>query len=415
MIYPVLGDTLRMEGEENFSSTFDLVCLSHLRWDFVYQRPQHLLSRCAKQRRVFFVEEPIFVDGPARLDVSQRGEHLYVIAPLLPLRLSLTKQIVERLQPQFVDEACREEVDRLQKQFLDEILTTFAIETYALWYYTPMALSFSNHLQPMATIYDCMDELSAFKLAPPVLREREVALLERADLVFTGGQSLYEAKRSQHPHVYAFPSSVDAAHFHQARFPQTDPSGQMSIPHPRLGFYGVIDERFDIDLVAKVADAQPDWQIVLLGPVVKIEPSDLPQRRNIHYLGSKPYDALPDYLAGWDVALLPFAHNDSTRFISPTKTLEYMAGGKPIVSTSIRDVVSPYGEQGLVRIADTPTEFVAAIQEALNEKMETRLPKFDAFLAHTSWDITWSKMNQLIEAVVANHQIEENEKGPVHV
>lgn len=414
-MYPVLDDMLRMEGEGNFSSTFDLVCLSHLRWDFVYQRPQHLLSRCARQRRVFFVEEPVFIDGPARLDISQRAENLYVVAPLLPKHLSLSKQVVERLQPQFVDEACREEVNRLQKDFLDNLLTTFKIETYALWYYTPMALSFADHLQPVAIIYDCMDELSAFKNAPPALREREAALLQRADLVFTGGQSLYEAKRSQHPHVSAFPSSVDAAHFHQARLPQQDPSDQMSIPYPRLGFYGVIDERFDIDLIAKVADARPDWQIVLVGPVVKIEPSDLPQRGNIHYLSSKSYSVLPDYLAGWDVALLPFAHNDSTRFISPTKTLEYMAGGKPIVSTSIRDVVSPYGEQGLVHIADTPDAFVAAIQEVLDEKLEARLPKFDAFLAHTSWDATWNRMNQLIEAVVADHQIEEKEKGAIHV
>ncbi len=413
MIYPVSGDMLEMGGEENSSPSFDVVCLSHLRWDFVYQRPQHLLSRCAKQRRVFFVEEPVFVDGPARLEVSQRGDRLYVVTPLLPVHLSLTKQVVERMQPQFVDETCREEVNMLQKKFLDELLNTFAIETYVLWYYTPMALSFSAHLQPVATIYDCMDELSAFKNAPPALRERESTLLERADLVFTGGQSLYEAKRSLHSHVFAFPSSVDAAHFHQARFPQQSPSDQMSIPHPRLGFYGVLDERFDLNLVAKIADAQPDWHLILLGPFAKIEASDLPQRLNIHHLGPKSYDELPAYLAGWDVTLLPFAHNDSTRFISPTKTLEYMAGGKPIVSTSIHDVVSPYGEQGLVRIADTPAAFVAAIQEALNEKTEARLSKFDAFLAHTSWDTTWSKMKQLIETVVTDRQIEEKEA--VHV
>lgn len=415
MISPVLRDMLRTEGKGNASPSFDLLCLSHLRWDFVYQRPQHLLSRAARQRRVFFVEEPVFIDGSAGLDVSKRQEGLYVVTPQLPKAWSLSKSVVERLQPQFVDEAYRTEVNVLQRRFLDELIATFAITRYALWYYTPMALSFSEHLQPVATIYDCMDELSAFKNAPPALREQEAALLERADLVFTGGQSLYEAKRSLHPHVYAFPSSVDASHFHQARLPQHDPSDQRSIPHPRLGFYGVIDERFDVDLVAKIADAQPDWHLVLLGPVVKIEPNDLPQRPNIHFLGSKPYDALPTYLAGWDVALLPFAHNDSTRFISPTKTLEYMAGGKPIVSTSIRDVVAPYGEQGLVHIADTPAAFVAAIQEVLDQKMEAHLPNSDAFLAQTSWDTTWGRMHQLIEAVVNDYQIEEKEKGAVHV
>ena len=414
MIYPVFDDTLSMGGEGNFSPTFDLVCLSHLRWDFVYQRPQHLLSRAAKQRRVFFVEEPVFVDGLVSLDVSQRDDHLYIITPLLPKHLSLSKQIVERLQPQFVDEACREEVNALQKQLLDEFLTAFKIETYALWYYTPMALAFSEHLEPAATIYDCMDELSAFKHAPPALRTNEAELLRRADLVFTGGQSLYEAKRSLHPHVSAFPSSVDAAHFQHARLPQREPSDQKDIAHPRLGFYGVIDERFDIDMLTMLADARPDWQIILLGPVVKIEPSALPQRPNIHYLGAKTYEELPTYLSGWDVALLPFAHNDSTRFISPTKTLEYLAGGKPVVSTSIRDVVSPYGTQGLVRIADTPDAFVAAIQEALDEEKETSLPKVDAFLAHTSWDITWDKMYQLIETVVTQHQRNTREDA-VHV
>jgi len=413
LLQSVSPDARVQEGKGETS--FDVVCLSHLRWDFVYQRPQHLLSRCAEQRRMFFFEEPVFIDGPASLEVSQRLDQLYVITPMLLIHMSLSKQVVERLQPQFVDEAFREEVNILQRRFLDELIAAFGITQYALWYYTPMALSFSDHLQPMATIYDCMDELTAFKQAPPMLKERESALLERADLVFTGGQSLYEAKRSLHPHVYAYPSSVDAAHFHSARFPQQDPSDQVSIPHPRLGFYGVIDERFDIDLVAAIADAQPDWHLVLLGPVVKIEPSDLPQGPNIHYLGPKSYDELPSYLAGWDVALLPFARNDSTRFISPTKTLEYLAGGKPVVSTSIRDVVSPYGEQGLVHIADTPAAFVAAVRDALHEEMEMHLSRIDALLARTSWDATWRQMGQLIEEVVADHHKDETEKGPVHV
>ncbi len=413
MLEFVSFDAHVQEGKNELS--FDVVCLSHLRWDFVYQRPQHLLSRCAKQRRTFFVEEPIFIDGPVSLEVSQRDKNLFVVAPLLPIHMSLTKRVVERLQPQFVDEAFREEVNALQKRLLDELFATYAIETYALWYYTPMALSFSDHLQPVATIYDCMDELSAFKNAPPALQECETALLKRADLVFTGGRSLYEAKRSRHPHVFAFPSSVDAAHFHQARLLQQEPSDQKSIPHPRVGFYGVIDERFDVDLVATVADARPDWHLIMIGPVVKIEASDLPQCSNIHYLGSKSYDELPTYLTGWDVALLPFAHNDSTRFISPTKTLEYLAAGKPVVSTSIRDVVSPYGEQGLVHIADTPEAFVRAVQEALDEDMASYLPKVDAFLAHTSWDATWESMSQLIETVVADNHSEPKEEKAVHV
>ena len=396
----VLSSPFLAGDKGDVSPDFDLVCLSHLRWDFVYQRPQHLLSRCARQRRVFFVEEPVFIDGAARLDVSQRDDRLFVVRPLLPMQFSQLSVPVDALQMQPLNENSQQEVDALQKQFLDELLTNYAITSYVLWYYTPMALSFSDHLRPLAIVYDCMDELSAFKNAPVALREREAALFARADIVFTGGQSLYEAKRQQHPRVYAFPSSVDAMHFRHARMPQPDPRDQAHIPHPRLGFYGVIDERLDIQLLAAIADAQPDWQLILIGPVVKIDPSDLPQRANIHYPGSKLYSELPTYLSGWDVALLPFACNEATRFISPTKTLEYLAGGKPVVSTPIRDVVKPYGEQGLVHIGATPDEFIAGIRAALNEDTSAHLRAVDAMLMRTGWDSTWNTMNSLIDDVI---------------
>ncbi|MCY7323484.1 MAG: glycosyltransferase, partial [Phormidesmis sp. CAN_BIN36] len=290
----------------------------------------------------------------------------------------------------------------LQKQLLDDLFIACSIRDYVFWYYTPMALAFTDHLQPLAIVYDCMDELSAFQGAPPALRQREIELFQKADLVFTGGQSLYEVKRHQHPNVYAFPSSIDAPHFAQARQPIAEPLDQVNIPHPRLGFYGVIDERMDIDLLVGVAEARPDWHLVLIGPVVKIDPATLPQRSNIHYLGSKSYSELPDYLAGWDVALLPFARNESTRFISPTKTPEYLAAGKPVVSTSIRDVVRPYGELGLVQIADAPLEFVAAVETALQPQQDSEwLDRVDAFLAQNSWDQTWASMSHLIESVVS--------------
>jgi UDP-galactopyranose mutase len=370
------------------SGDFDLVCLSHLRWDFVYQRPQHILSRCAKERRVFFIEEPIFDDGPARLDVSTREDGVCVVIPHLP-----TGEISEVTR------------DAVLQGLIDSLFERHAIKNYALWYYTPMALAFTRHLKPLAVIYDCMDELSAFKGAPPALREREAELFKRADLVFTGGQSLYEVKRHQHPRVYAFPSSIDVAHFAQARTITEDPSDQSNIAHPRLGFFGVIDERFDIELLDGVAAARPDWQLVMIGPIVKIDPNDLPRRENIHYLGGKSYKELPAYLAGWDVALLLFARNESTRYISPTKTPEYLAAGKPVVSTSIRDVVRPYGQQALVHIADTAKDFVAAIEAAMNEDEQERLRRVDAFLAQTSWDRTWAKMNDLIEAAVSAHRV----------
>jgi len=368
----------------------DLVCLSHLRWDFVYQRPQHLLSRCAKQRRVFFVEEPIFGQGASRLDVSQREDGVYVVVPHLPEGLS--------------NEVA---VEAIQQAMIDRLFAEHQIRDYVLWYYTPMALGWTRHLKPLATVYDCMDELSAFKNAPRALRDREAELFRRADLVFTGGQSLYEAKRDQHRNVYAFPSSIDRAHFAQARNITADPADQANIPHPRMGFFGVVDERFDIELLDAMSEARPDWNFVIIGPVVKINEADLPRRPNIHYLGSKSYKELPAYLAGWDVAALLFARNDSTRFISPTKTPEYLAAGRPVVSTSIRDVVRPYGKLGLVRIADDAAEFIKAAAEiGMDEGADNSawLSSVDEFLAKISWDRTWGEMAELIGEVTASRR-----------
>lgn len=377
------------------SAPYDLICFSHLRWDFVFQRPQHLLNRFARERRVFFIEEAIFEPGgAARLELSRRDTGVRVGIPRLP----------EGLSEAGVLEA--------QRKFTNELFAVHEIREYVLWYYTPMALPFSSQLKPLATVYDCMDELSAFKAAPTALGLYEQELLARADLVFTGGQSLFEAKRHQHPHVYAFPSSIDADHFVRARDPLEAPADQATIPHPRLGFYGVVDERMDLGLVAGLAEARPDWQLVIIGPVVKVDPETLPRRPNIHYLGGKSYSELPNYLAGWDAALLPFAHNESTRFISPTKTPEYLAAGKPVVSTSIRDVVRPYGQEGLVRIADTVEAFVIAIEAALTDTdREAWLGKVDDFLAHTSWDCTWAQMAQLIGEAVYAEQVQVTEQA----
>jgi len=362
--------------------TRDLICLSHLRWNFVFQRPQHLLTRCAADRRVYYVEEPFFdADREPRLDL-QRSGNLTVVVPHLPPYLSAVEQ------------------NETQRQLLDDLLVSERITRYLLWFYTPMALGFTDHLRPEAIVYDCMDELSAFKNAPLDLRLREAELLRRASVVFTGGHSLYEAKRDCHPNVRAFPSSVDVEHFARARRLTGNPVDQARIPHPRLGFFGVIDERMDLELLDGVAAARPEWQLVMLGPVVKIDPGSLPSAPNIHYLGSKTYDELPHYIAGWEVAMLPFARNDATRFISPTKTPEYMAAGKPVVSTSIRDVVRPYGQQGLVRIADTVEEFVAACEAALSEDAVARIRAHDAFLRHTSWDGTWAQMRSLVHAAL---------------
>ncbi len=366
---------------------FDLVCFSHLRWNFVYQRPQHLLSRFAKERRVYFIEEPIFSDTDSYLEISLRDDQLAVVVPHLSHSVDISGN---------VNEVLRELVANLFEQE--------NIQDFVLWYYTPMAMSFSADLKPLATVYDCMDELSAFKFAPPELHENEAKLFERADLVFTGGQSLYEAKKHQHRSVYAFPSSIDVEHFAQARSITEEPADQAEIPHPRLGFCGVIDERMDADLLDKIAQLRPEWQWVMIGPIVKISLDDLPNHSNIHYLGGKNYQELPNYIAGWDVALLTFALNESTKFISPTKTPEYLAAGKPVVSTPIRDVVRPYGELGLVEIAATAEEFVAAAEKALREDSPERLAKADEFLSHISWDKTWSEMAALIDGAVQSNR-----------
>ena len=375
------------------SEPYDVVCLSHLRWDFVYKRPQHLLSRFAREHRVFFFEEPGYDGGGERLEVTQREDGVVRVVPFLPDGLS------------------EDETTAAQRRLLDGMLREHGVDEFVLWFYTPMALELAEHLQPVATVYDCMDELSAFADAPASLRDLERRLLERADLVFTGGQSLYHAKRTRHPRVFAFPSSVENEHFARARGAVEDRSDQADIPHPRLGYYGVIDERMDLDLIASLADRRPGWQIVMLGPVVKIDEAALPRRENIHYVGAKQYDELPDYLAGWDVALMPFALNQATRFISPTKTLEYLAAGKPVVSTPVHDVVHPYGDERLVRIARSTDEFVAAVEEALGEDDGERRRRADRFLLHTSWERTFERMRDVVEATVRERMARRNGAG----
>ena len=358
----------------------DLLCFSHLRWNFVFQRPQHLMSRCAKERRVFFVEEPVF-DAPAPRVTIDDSDGVQVVVPHLPER----------------DEA---QAAAMLRHLLDALLQRFAIRHYAAWFYTPMVVPWTGHLRPRAIVYDCMDELSAFANAPARLREFERELLRRASLVLTGGQSLFEAKRAAHPNVHAFPSSVDVEHFARARRITEQPPDQAAIPRPRVGFFGVIDERMDIGLIDGLAAVRPDWQVVMIGPTVKIDPALLPRRPNLHYLGQKTYAQLPAYLAGWDVALIPFARNEATRFISPTKTPEYLAAGVPVVSTSIRDVVRPYGQKGLARIADSVPDFVAACAAAMAEDPAERRRVGDAFLSHTSWDGTWTRISQLLDAAL---------------
>jgi glycosyltransferase involved in cell wall biosynthesis len=280
-----------------------------------------------------------------------------------------------------------------------------------LWFYTPMALEFARHLRAKTVVYDCMDELSAFDGAPEQLPALEAELFARADVVFTGGQALYRAKRDRHPRVHAFPSSVDVQHFRAARLHPEEPSDQAGLPYPRIGYYGVIDERIDYALIASLAESRPEWQVVMIGPIVKVDPASVPRLPNIHWLGQKSYAELPRYLAGWNVALMPFALNRSTRFISPTKTLEYMAAGVPIVSTAIDDVVDPYGREGVVGIADQAS-FVSAVEAALGPRSNEQRAAAEAILARTSWDRTWARMKALMagEAVGRRTAMDEEKE-----
>jgi len=365
-----------------------LLCFSHLRWDFVFQRPQHLMSRFARTMSVVFWEEPVEI-GPREtpfLKVRQAENYPNV-------------RIVTPHLPEGIDEESREAA---LKRLLEAHVGA-CTQPLLVWYYTPMMLSFSRDIDASVVVYDCMDELSKFRFAPECLLDLEQELIGRADLVFTGGASLYEAKKNRHSNVHCFPSSVDREHFAKARRELPQPADQAELKHPRLGFYGVIDERFDIDMLREMADMRPDWSFVMVGPVVKIGEDELPRAANIHYVGGKTYEQLPVYLSGWDVALMPFAMNESTQFISPTKTPEYLSGGKPVVTTPIRDVVRTYGNLQGVHIAHDAEGFIRCCEKALEQSRDPDgdwLAEADLLLAATSWDTTQARMAGLIAEVL---------------
>ena len=369
-----------------------ILCFSHLRWNFVFQRPQQLLSRFAREMPVIYWEEPVDIPARETAYVRVRDDD----------RFPNVRLVVPHLPEGMPEDAREATLARL----LDAHLATVRGRLIA-WYYTPMMLPFSRHIDADVTVFDAMDELSKFKFAPTKLIALEQELIDKADVVFTGGSSLFEAKKDRHANVHCFPSSVDRAHFAKARSCSFDPADQEDLPKPRLGFYGVIDERFDTELLDTIAAARPNWSFVMVGPVVKIADEDLPRRHNIHYLGSKTYEQLPAYLCGWDVALMPFAMNESTEFISPTKTPEYLAGGKPVVSTPIRDVVRHYGQLEGVKIAATADEFVAACEAALelSHKREGGwLAEADLMLSATSWDTTQARIAGFVAELLGTRE-----------
>ena len=361
-----------------------LVVFSHLRWNFVYQRPQHLLSRLSKTWPVIFIEEPVPNAPEDRLERIDVGNGVEVWRP--HLRAS---------QPGFPTSNCAS-----LRTMLEGELRAQGVKDYWLWFYTPMALPLAERLVPGGVIYDCMDELAAFKHAPAQLLKQETELFKLADVVFTGGRSLYNSKRSRHDNIHCFPSSVDAMHFRRAT---ADHPLQAHLPHPRLGYCGVIDERIDLDIIAGIAAQRPEWELVMVGPTAKIDPASLPRAPNIHWLGQQSYEDLPAFISGWDVCLMPFALNESTRFISPTKTLEYMACGRPSISTAIRDVVEPFGQ--IVAIASDADGFVKAADGMLArsaQQQQAHRQKLVEIIRLTSWDATVEGMSGLIAKAVVN-------------
>jgi len=362
-------------GVENAGSNkedaiiYDMIVFCHLRWGFVYQRPQHLITRLAKSKKILLIEEPIpygeneyatanFIEAEPNITIMQsRVNHIHEIA-----------QVIEKYIP--------------NKQ------------VKVGWFYSPAFSSLISSFKFEKVVYDCMDELSLFKGASAELVAQEKFLMSKADIVFTGGKSLYESKMHHHKNVHCFASSVERPHFEKALNGIPIPEDIAGLKKPVIGYYGVIDERINLGLIADVADKNPTSSFVMIGPLAKIREEDLPKRSNIHYIGMRGYNVLPNYLKGFDIAMMPFALNESTRFISPTKTLEYMAAGKPIISTPIKDVLRDYGH--CVAIVDTADEFSEAIGDITTYGSEEQISQFETILDNTSWDTTAAKMEELL-------------------
>ncbi len=359
-----------------------LLCLSHLRWDFVFQRPQHLLTRAAQTYQVVFMEEPVMAASvEPGLVVRVEAPGLTIVTPQLPFDLDPS------------------DVDAIQRTLLDRLLLQLEGVLEVVWYYTPMAFAFAGHLKPRTVVFDAMDQLSAFEGASPRLALLERQLLRRADIVFAGGRSLAEAKRRLHANVHLSPSSVDVKHFQTARREHAvhdEPADQAALPWPRIGYFGVIDERIDYALLDAVAAMRPAWQFIFLGPTAKIDPATLPQRPNLHWLGMKAYLELPSYLAGWNAGLMPFALNEATRYISPTKTPEFLAAGVPVVSTAVPDVVTDWKADGLVQIASGAAETITQLEAVLAGHNPAWQSAVDRRLQYMSWDATWARMQRTI-------------------
>ncbi len=359
----------------------DLVVFSHLRWTFVWQRPQHLISRLARNRRTWFIEEPLATDVSEPILRTEDHGHVR--------RVWLEVPGPER-HLDFGDPAA--------VSYAHEVMTLVGdAPARVTWLYTPMAFELARVLDPAVLVYDVMDDLASFRAAPAALRLRHRQALEAATLVFAGGRSLHWAVTAQRPDAQLFPSGVEPEHY------ASGPRERSEADRPVAGYMGVIDERIDLGLLAKLAAALPDWEIRMVGPVVKVEPEALPSAANITYLGAQPYERLPDVLAGFDVALMPFALNEATRSISPTKTLEYFAAGLPVVSTRVSDVVTEYGH--IVSLADDGRSFATACRRERRRDPEERRRRVDPLLRLQHWNAIASRMESLVNDALAGRSM----------
>lgn len=349
----------------------------HLCWDWVWQRPQQFISRLSRRHKVLFVEtvapDPELAAPLARFRVLSEFPNVTV------LRLQFPKWKWD--DGDYVDLERR----RLVQDFVAGPLGK-GFENPIQWFYDPMAVpAFAGQMGEILTVYDCMDELSKFRGAPAGIVEREMDLLERANVVFTGGRRLFEIKSQLHDNCHFYGCGVDVEHFGKARAAQTVVPPQMTnLPQPVLGYFGVIDERMDYDLLAYLAASRPDWSIVMVGPVTKVDPALLPRSANIHWLGQRAYADLPAVCKGFDLCLMPFALNEATEFINPTKALEYMATGREIISTEVADVVANFGS--VVKIARTREEFVMLCEKALDRPDTESIARGLKMAQQNSWD-----------------------------
>lgn len=379
---------------------FPIIVHCHLRWDFVWQRPQQIFSRLARRHPVLFIEEPLFAapehdatSQTAGLSITEPYPNVVRVVPILPGAADLS-----------VDAQCEALLPLLRQALREHPLLAGRFERPVQWFYSPMtAPALLGQFDARGVVYDCMDELANFRFAPPDIGAREQFLLERADLVFTGGYQLFEAKSRHHLNVHFYGCGVDVVHFGKAASAETVvPDDVARLPAPVFGYFGVIDERLDYPLLQALAERFPQASIAMVGPFAKVDPEQLPRLPNLHWLGQRAYEELPALVKGFDVCLMPFALNDATRYINPTKTLEYMAAGKPVVSTAVADVVRNFTP--IVDVAWTHAEFIDAVERAWKCPDPERIAQGVARAAHASWDATVADMEQDIRTAVCVSQ-----------